>query len=229
MTRYISVLPFLLIGCNESSTETEETPTTTVESEVSDPVESEEEDIQSENENEESGASMYLLEPEVPEEASAAYSTRVGTGESLVLISRYSGLSVDEIGDYNQLDVTATIYPGQMLELPFEDEAQVEMFRSARAVGTQDRLDAYLSSRGGLVDIDEHVVRTGESAWGIAQGQNGLPLWVLSSFNEDLDLDYIGIGQRLSVPVLGDTLASLEEEEVDSIDMETISLPIDYE
>ena len=109
------------------------------------------------------------------------------------------------------------------------DEAQVEIFRSARAVGTQDRLDAYLSSRGGLVDIDEHVVRTDESAWGIAQAQNGLPLWVLSSFNEDLDLDYIGIGQRLSVPVLGDTLASLEEEEVDSIDMETIGLPIDYE
>ena len=224
MTRIISVLPFLIIGCNETSTETEETPSNSVQSEEMETVEPAPVEPP---ETEEEGASNYLLEPMDSIESSASYTTRVVQGDTLLLISRYSGLSVDEIGEYNGIDVTATIYPGQTLELPFVEEAQVEAFRNARAIGTQDRLEDYLSSRGGLVDVDEYVVRTGESAWGIAQDQHGLPVWVLASFNEDVDLEFIGIGQRLSVPVLGDTLASLEEEEVDSIDMETIGLPVD--
>jgi LysM repeat protein len=160
---------------------------------------------------------------------SPAWQTEIGAGESLVLLSRWSGSSVEEIGELNQMDVRDSLYPGQRIKLPLADDAQIEAFQDARARGQQDRIDRYLSSRGGLVDVDVHVVRTGETAWQVARDETGIPLWVLASFNQDTDLQNLGIGQPLQVPVLGDTVASLDFEEVDSIQIETVGLPIDFD
>jgi len=38
-------------------------------------------------------------------------------GESLSRISRYYGLTIKQLRDYNNLNLNATIYPGQKLEL----------------------------------------------------------------------------------------------------------------
>ena len=42
---------------------------------------------------------------------------KVHAGESLSRISRYYGLSIEQLRDFNNLEPNATIYPGQELKL----------------------------------------------------------------------------------------------------------------
>jgi LysM repeat protein len=226
MTRTISILPFLLIACGPQEKPVDQQPTKkSVEATKT----------QQENKTSEESSSTEEVGYSLPVESDAetddvsSWQTEVGMGESLVLLSSWADSSVEAIGELNGLDVRDSIYPGQVLKLPLSDDAQIDAFREARAQGHQDRLDRYLGSRGGLVDVDFHIVRTGETAWQIAQDQTGIPLWVLASFNTDTDLNSLGIGQPLHVPVLGDTVAVYEVEELDSIQIETIGLPIDYD
>ena len=229
MTRTIALLPFLLIACDSS-----EEPTTddskTKSSTTSTQVESST-DVQEESSSLDSpDPSLAAASSDSDESAELvpSWSTEVGSGESLVLISKWAGTSVEAIGELNGLDVRDSIYPGQSLKLPLEGEEQIQAFREARADGHQARLERYVDSRGGLAEVDVHIVRTGDTAWGIAQ-DNGIDSWVLARFNEDMDLARLDIGDPLQVPVMADTVASLEVEEVDSIPAETIGLPIDYD
>ncbi len=137
----------------------------------------------------------------------------VRPGESLVLISRWSGLSVEEIASRNDLEVTAPVYPGQSLILDV-GEAQSDGFASARQAFQDERLERYLDRHGGLVGVSPHVVETGETAWRVAK-DNELPVWVLSAFNSGTDLDRLGIGAKLYVPVVGSSLAMNEMGEAE--------------
>jgi LysM repeat protein len=162
--------------------------------------------------------------PREPGEGERAIDVRIG--ESLVLLSRWSGLSVEAIAERNCLEVSALVYPGQALILPV-GESDGEAFASARTTFQDDRLERYLDRHGGLVGVSPHVVETGETAWNVAK-DNALPLWVLAAFNRSSDLDRIGIGEKLHVPVVGSTLAMTElgeavapvdsEQEIDSED-----------
>ncbi len=136
----------------------------------------------------------------------------VRAGENLVLLARWAGTSVEAVAELNGLDVSEPLYPGQSLLLPTEDEAADEALVSSREDFAQARLDRYLERRGGLMAVEEHRVRTGETAWGIARSQLGIPTWVLSAYNPDTDLDSLSIGERLMVPVLSDTVAEAEPE-----------------
>ena len=232
MTRTLSILPFLLIACTPAEETVSEQPTGERTEEVKsksseDKSDKKSDEAESQSPTGSSAGTMILGSNEV-EEASG-WQTEVVTGESLVLLSQWAGTTVEAIAELNGLDARDSIYPGQSILLPLADEAQIEEFRGARAKGSQDRLDRYLGARGGLIDVDVHVVRTGETAWNIATEQAGIPLWVLASFNEDLDLQTLGIGEHLQLPVLGDTVAELDFEEVDFIQPETIGLPVDYD
>jgi LysM repeat protein len=222
MTRTLSILPFLLIACGPAEEPVEkQLKTRSVEASKTDQKSKSAEEATA---TEEVGYSLPVETVESP-----SWQTEVSMGESLVLLSSWANTSVEAIGELNQLDVRDSIYPGQTLLLPLADDAQIDAFKEARALGHQDRLDRYLGSRGGLIDVDVHVVRTGETAWQIAHDETGIPLWVLASFNVDTDLQSLGIGQPLQVPVLGDTVAAFDEEELDFIQLETIGLPLDYD
>ena len=230
MTRTIALLPFLLIACDPSegpSTEDPKTKSSTTSTQVDGATDVEEES--SSLDSPDSHAALDVSESTDVLELEPSWTTQVGSGESLVLISKWSGASVDDIGELNGLDVRDPIYPGQSLKLPLADDDQIQAFREARAQGHEDRLERYIESRGGLAEVDVHVVRTGETAWGIAKAENGIPVWVLASFNEGTDLSSLNIGDPLTIPVMADTVAELEAEEVDMIPAETVGLPIDYD
>jgi LysM repeat protein len=137
----------------------------------------------------------------------------VRSGESLVLISRWSGLSVEAIASRNTLEVSAPVYPGQSLILEL-GEYESDGFASARQSFQDDRLERYLDRHGGLVGVSPHVVETGETAWRVAK-DNDLPIWVLSAFNSEADLDRLGIGAKLYVPVVGSSVAMNEMGEAE--------------
>jgi hypothetical protein len=149
-----------------------------------------------------------VLEPmELPRHVAV----EVRSGENLVLLARWAGTSVEVVAELNGLDVTDPLYPGQSLLLPTADEAADASLVTTREAFAQARLERYLERRGGLMALEEHRVRTGETAWAIARDQLGIPTWVLAAYNPGSDLEHLGIGERLMVPVLSDTVAELEQ------------------
>ncbi|MFH1465507.1 MAG: LysM domain-containing protein [Pseudomonadota bacterium] len=153
-----------------------------------------------------------LPAPDAPADVPRGLEVEVRAGESLVLLARFSECSVEVLAEVNGLDPTEPLFPGQGLLLPSEDEHGDSAIRARRDAFAQARLDTWLERRGGLLALEEHRVRTGETAWGIARDARGIPSWVLAAYNPEVDLDRLTIGARLVVPVLGDTVADAEPE-----------------
>ena len=63
-----------------------------------------------------------------------------------------------------------------------------------------------MKRRGGLADVQTYRMRTGDTVWDVARENGRLPLWVVSAFNADVDLDRVGIGADLRLPVPGDSV-----------------------
>ena len=51
-------------------------------------------------------------------------------------------------------------------------------------------------------DVEDHVIRPGESLWVLAQRTYGVPVWLLRQYNPDLDFSALRPGTGLLVPVV---------------------------
>jgi len=130
---------------------------------------------------------------------------RVRPGESLDHFARWTDSTVETIADFNELEVTAPLYPGMGLMLPL-DESQRATLEQARNADIEQRLARFIDQRGGLAAIAAHQVTTGETGWDIARKTAGVPVWVLAAFNTDKDLGRLAAGDILYLPVMGTTL-----------------------
>lgn len=154
-------------------------------------------------------------------------SITVQDGESLALIAEWSGVVSEEIASLNDIDVSDALYPGQELILPEQAAGSVE---TERVAFTEVRLSRYLDRRGGLAGMRTYRVQTGDTAWGIARQELGVPTWVLSHYNGGDSLDRLVIGQELLAPVLGDEVtADAEELSSDPVEAEVIAAEISAE
>ena len=149
----------------------------------------------------------YTEEMGVDPMESHTIAVSVRAGENLVFFAQWADISVDDIIDSNDIDPLATLQPGDEVAIPVADAEGAVAFDQAREVFAADRLDRYLTGRGGLLGVTPYAVHTGETAWEIARDQAGIPTWVLSEFNRGVDLNRLRIGERLQLPVLGDTVA----------------------
>jgi len=127
-------------------------------------------------------------------------------GESLYDIARWSGLEMEDIEALNAIDLRDGIKGGQLLLLPLDSGAFATL-QTRRAEFADSRVDRYLKRRGGLADVQTYRMRTGDTVWDVARENGRLPLWVVSAFNDDVDLDRVGIGADLRLPVPGDAVA----------------------
>lgn len=155
---------------------------------------------------------VVAVESPAPDAPFEGVEITIRPGENLVGLASVADLPVEMLVDANGLDPLSPLTPGETLRVPLSGEAGA-VFLEARDFARADRLDHYLAGRGGLLGVETHVVRTGETAWGIARHQAGVPTWVLSAFNPDTNLDMLGIGQRVKVPVFGDSVAEAAPEE----------------
>jgi len=153
------------------------------------------------------------------------YIIRVRSGENLVVLADWAGTSPTELALLNGMDVQDTLFAGQKLGFDLEGEA-IDHFEEVRQDVLEARLERFIESRGGLYTVDAHAMRSGETVWGVAQASGKLPMWVVGAFNEDLNLDRLGIGDTITLPVLVDSIqASAEvEEEVVPAEQEGSSL-----
>ena len=136
----------------------------------------------------------------------------VRAGESLDRLSRWSAASVEQIAARNDLDITAPLVPGQVLQVPIAD---LEAFESSRSGALERRLERYLAANGGLAGIEGYTVRTGDTAWAIAKHVAGVPAWVLAAFNGGESLDHLAVGATLYLPIM--TQVAETEEPMDEL------------
>ena len=134
-------------------------------------------------------------------------------GETLAHFARWSELPIEDIALASDLDMDG-IYPvGTEIAVPVTGE-RLAMLVDRRDDHRTARVDAYLESRGGTAGTDFHMVRTGESAWSIAKDSQGIPVWLLESYNPTVDLDRLRPGQQLLVPVIANIVVDVGEDSV---------------
>jgi len=105
--------------------------------------------------------------------------------------------------------VKDAIVPGQALSVPAAD---AEDFTARRDTWLAGKVERYLSRRGGVVGLADRRVGTGDTAWSIAREQGRVPMWIVEYYNPDTDLDRLGIGDQLTLPVFADTVAEVTVE-----------------
>lgn len=144
-----------------------------------------------------------------PEPLTVSFHLRYG--ETLHHYARWSGLPVEVIAEQSGLDLSGHYAAGAPVIVPIDDEEQGAVITAARDAHHAKMAEGYLASRGGAIDFESITVRTGDSATSIARDQQGIPLWLLQTYNPEVNLDRIRPGQDLLVPVLADIVVDADQ------------------
>jgi LysM repeat protein len=128
-------------------------------------------------------------------------------GETLAHFARWSGQPVEEVARTSSLELDGLYAVGTEVALVLtpEERSQVESRRDAHH---QTRANSYLDARGAS-GTAFYRVRTGDSAWSVAQQHQSMPVWLLESLNPSADLERLRPGQELLVPVFADTVVEV--------------------
>lgn len=148
---------------------------------------------------------------EVPAEESLTVRFTLRHGETLHHYARWAGLPVETIADASDLDLSGSYAAGATVVVPITDEEDGATVSKARDAHHSKMAEGYLASRGGAIDAELVTVRTGDSATRIARDQQGIPLWLLQTYNPSVDLDRLRPGQELLVPVLADIVVDADQ------------------
>jgi LysM repeat protein len=122
-------------------------------------------------------------------------------GETLDHFARWSGLPVEEIADRSGLPLDTMLEVGTAIAVPVDADgrARIEGRRDAHHLR---RAEGYLASRGGATGSEFYRVRTGDTAWSIAEAHGDVPVWLVETYNPSIDLDALRPGMELLLPVL---------------------------
>jgi len=166
------------------------------------------------------GTEIHSLTDETDAVASAphrrTFTVTVRHAENLVSLAELAKTSVDEIASINALDDFDALRPGDELQLPIpdsvgsvEEDGFIGLFEEDRIAARQVRVDRFESQKGGVVGVESYRVKTGDNAWTLATKEFEVPLWVLSHYNPDVNMESLRIGQQIQFPSLA---ANLEQD-----------------
>lgn len=147
-------------------------------------------------------------ESDAPSVPLVAYELR--HGESLDHFARWSGLPVEDIAAASDLSLNGAYMAGTRVKMPLGEDARSALEKSRDAHHIR-RAEGYLNSRGGSVGTEFITVRTGDTAWSLAREQQGIPIWLLETYNPSTNLDALRPGQQLMVPVVADIVVDAED------------------
>lgn len=119
------------------------------------------------------------------------YTVIVRSGESLSIIARREGVSIDEIQAWNGL-YNFTIYPGQELIIGAYPQP------NSPTNTTSDNRNS-LDAKSDVEDGPVYIVREGDSLWSIARQYPGVSAQNIIDHNR-LNSEKIDVGQKLIIP-----------------------------
>jgi membrane-bound lytic murein transglycosylase D len=76
-----------------------------------------------------------------------------------------------------------------------------KLFEARRIAYQEQRQESFFLAYQ-IADIQDHVIRSGESLWILAQRRYDVPVWLLRQYNPDLDLDRVNPGTVVKFPRL---------------------------
>src|SRR5690606_4638831 len=109
-------------------------------------------------------------------------------------------IRTQRLRDLNGLAFHQNVVIGQSLELDFS-RVSAEEFERRRIAYHREHQEQFFSSHQ-IEDVEDHVVRRGESLWVLAQRPYVVPVWLLRQYTPDLDLDRVRPGTVVKFPRL---------------------------
>ncbi|HEX7082154.1 MAG TPA: LysM peptidoglycan-binding domain-containing protein [Gammaproteobacteria bacterium] len=125
------------------------------------------------------------------------------TVQALETLGHYADwleIRTQRLRDLNGLPFRRPVVIGQTLKLDFS-RVSPEEFEQRRIEYQRRRQEAFFSSYR-IEDVEDHVIRRGESVWVLAQHRYHVPVWLLRQYNPDLDLDRLAPGTIVKFPRL---------------------------
>ncbi|MBN1239938.1 MAG: LysM peptidoglycan-binding domain-containing protein [Gammaproteobacteria bacterium] len=109
-------------------------------------------------------------------------------------------IRTQRLRDLNGLPFGRAVVIGQALKLDFSKVTPAEFER--RRISYQRTRQEEFFSRYHIEDVEEHVIRSGESLWVLTQRKYNVPVWLLRQYNPDLDVDRVAPGTVVKFPKL---------------------------
>lgn len=120
--------------------------------------------------------------------------------ETLGHYADWLGIRTQRLRDLNGLGFGQNVVIGQSLRLDFSSVSAEEFERRRVAYHRQHQEEFFTSFR--IANVEDHVIRRGESLWTLAQRRYDVPVWLLRQYNPDLDLDRVRPGTVVKFPRL---------------------------
>ena len=120
--------------------------------------------------------------------------------ETLGHYADWLGIRTQRLRDLNGLPFRQAVVLGQRIKLDLS-AVQASVFEQRRTAYQQELQESFFSAYR-IANVEDHVVRSGESLWLLAQSTYRVPVWLLRQYNPDLDLDLVIPGMVVKFPRL---------------------------
>ena len=125
---------------------------------------------------------------------------RIQEGEALANFATWLETDVMKLRKLNALRPKAGIRSGERLKLDFSHVAEDEF--EHRRLDYHREIQERFFTRFRIAGTNEHVVKSGESVWVLAERRYKVPVWLLRQYNPDVDLEQVKPGTKVVIPVL---------------------------
>ena len=122
----------------------------------------------------------------------------VQAAETLGHFADWTKTSLQSLRALNKLKKNAVITYGHRVKLDFSS-VTAENFSAARRAYHQALQESFFTTHR-IAGTEDYTVKRGDSLWNIAQQHGGLPQWLMSQYNPDVDLASVKPGAIITLP-----------------------------
>ena len=120
--------------------------------------------------------------------------------ETLGHYADWLDIRTQRLRDINHLAFREAVVIGQHLKLDFS-RVDVATFEQRRVAYQKQRQSDFFAAYR-IEDIENHVIKSGESLWILAAHVYKVPVWLLRQYNPDLNFDHVRPGTVVKFPRL---------------------------
>jgi membrane-bound lytic murein transglycosylase D len=120
--------------------------------------------------------------------------------ETLGHYADWLGIPTQRLRDLNRLEFRESVVIGRMLTLDFS-RVDAATFEQRRVAYQQQRQSDFFAAYQ-IQDIENYVIKPGDSLWLLAERTYKVPVWLLRQYNPDLNLDRVMPGVVVKFPRL---------------------------
>ena len=109
-------------------------------------------------------------------------------------------IKTQRLRDLNGLAFRTPVDVGQRIRLDL-GTVNAKAFEQRRIAYHRTQQDSFFR-RHVIGDVNEHVIKRGESIWIIALRKYDVPVWLLRQYNPELDMHNVQPGTKVQIPIL---------------------------